>query len=938
METVGPSRPRESSSAASSYRRLFPGLVDFPMDQVSCSSNGSSKPSKGAKGTKRKRHDASEIVSERLTTRSSKSTPGSSDQGSDNNTISCAPSHVPAGERIVLRDLPYIVDAAALDAYAATPEAGSTWAPPCDSDGARARMTEREYIAMFLRNVNPKPDGLGECAFSYVHSEIGQALVDANLLENGGRLYPEHDGRWPCVTQLGKKLRNCALGSSYVELDDSNAYHKYLQVLTTNQTAIAVLDELTDKSYRKRLAGHYFGDETKTEPIKQLFHMLSNDGSCADWRRSNKVKRSIPDHPLVARMERAMTEVAEELASSERGRAAIALLEERFPKKWKALQAGKSGKMRRKLVPRNAKLTWKSYLLQSLECIGLLTKMRVAREHGVTVGPPLHDGLFVDKHVDRQKLIDLCHTMSREIRMATGANVEVELKDVPSAPLDIAFQFPYDRDTFRDSDFRSNLHLQDERAIVHSLDVYNAWLSRFFVCILKQKKPEVVEIEYFEKTDRIKGFIPRSYDDTKKPYLFMEIYTNDSDKPTKLFDWFLDRNPARRRADKIKMWVTEQDRMEHPNDLNIFGGLPYDARFFDEGVPQRFAFVLPFPGGKEADWRSQEGLHFILWHIYYILCGGDDKAFKYVMHWFAFVIQKRQKPSTILVFYGEQGIGKSALVSINESGDGILPRIYGGLEMYFQTVYNIDHLLKDFNANNVNKLFCCLEEARGHKKSDRNNDQLGALISNQFLRAEFKGLDAIDIKDYRAFCCCTNNRDAFRITEGDRRHVMLEADSRFSLKSVREGRCTIENRMEYMTKLSDQTNEEVAYAFYKYCMQLDISEFKPQNMYETDLHREQQAANECALKAFLVAIRSREYDVNSYPFPATTTKDLKTCIFTSLQLLEHFKRYLQLSGLSSGIDNIKSLGWALKKYPDFVRKLDEGKCVKYAVQRGVGDD
>ena len=59
------------------------------------------------------------------------------------------------------------------------------------------------------------------------------------------------------------------------------------------------------------------------------------------------------------------------------------------------------------------------------------------------------------------------------------------------------------------------------------------------------------------------------------------------------------------------------------------------------------------------------------------------------------------------------------------------------------------------------------------------------------MRVESKGLDPINVNDYRAFCCCTNNRDAFKIAEGDRRHVMLEADDRYSQMAVKEGRCTL---------------------------------------------------------------------------------------------------------------------------------------------------
>ena len=85
--------------------------------------------------------------------------------------------------------------------------------------------------------------------------------------------------------------------------------------------ARAVLEDLVqDNSYRSCLAEHYFGDKTRTEK---------------DWRREHKVKRGIPDNPKVERMEAAMKEVAEELASTDLGRRAVAFIREMFPKKWK---------------------------------------------------------------------------------------------------------------------------------------------------------------------------------------------------------------------------------------------------------------------------------------------------------------------------------------------------------------------------------------------------------------------------------------------------------------------------------------------------------------------------------------------------------------------------------------------------------------------------
>jgi len=266
-------------------------------------------------------------------------------------------------------------------------------------------------------------------------------------------------------------------------------------------------------------------------------------------------------------------------------------------------------------------------------------------------------------------------------------------------------------------------------------------------------------------------------------------------------------------------------------------------------------------------------------------------------------------------------------VGSNESGDGIIAKIYGGKDLYYMTLSNIDQLLKDFNADSSNKLFCCLEEATPFKKGHRNNDQLGALITNQVLRVERKGLDAFYVNDFRAFCCCTNNSDAFKIVDGDRRHVLLEADDRFSEKALDEHRCTLEERNYYMTKLNESKTDEIAYEFFRYCMRLDISNFRPQNLYKTDLHREQMSQNQCVLKSFLEELISGEY------IPCLSLDSNRKLIFTSQELFDEFKHYQQATGLVSTLDNVKSIGWQLKKYPHLIRKSDEsGNRVKYIIK------
>ena len=145
----------------------------------------------------------------------------------------------------------------------------------------------------------------------------------------------------------------------------------------------------------------------------------------------------------------------------------------------------------------------------------------------------------------------------------------------------------------------------------------------------------------------------------------------------------------------------------------------------------------------------------------------------------------------------------------------------------------------------MNKLFCCLEEATPYRKAQRNNDQLNDFITEGTLRVEPKGIDAFEVNDHRAFVCCTNNADAFRIVEGDRRFLCLEASDRYSQKAVDEKRCTAEERKEYMRKLDEtKNNEDVAFEFFKYAMTLDLAKFNVHEPYQIQLHHEQKSHNE----------------------------------------------------------------------------------------------
>jgi len=418
---------------------------------------------------------------------------------------------------------------------------------------------------------------------------------------------------------LSKRLRNLALRKYYGEADDEHAFHKLLQSLTTNAQARELIERMvTDPSLKVEVSKHYFADETHTTEVKQLLHAMSNGGAVATWRAKHLVRAAVAEHEFIGSFAEAMDQVTVELAQANNGPAGVKLIQEHFPNK------------------RDPRLTWKSFLLQESEMLGLLVKLQTAEEWGVGIGPPLHDCLFVERSGDTRAIAD---AMSANILAKTGRHVTVAVKRVeapPEAEDPAVFKLKTQMDFFDEKDFRHNMGMTSEEDIAASLLEYNTWLGRFFVAIVKEKDPMIAELSYKPGTGRTSSLILRSPKQTLGNYLDMDIQINTK-KTMGLLAWYLKTNPARRTADRVQMWTSEEDAAAHPRDLNLFGGLKYDERFHKD-QHEKTQFVDPFPRRPplfpDANWRDAQGLDFILWHLKFVLCNADADAFAYLMQWF----------------------------------------------------------------------------------------------------------------------------------------------------------------------------------------------------------------------------------------------------------------------------------------------------------------
>ena len=852
------------------------------------------------------------------------------------------------GRPIVFAGVKYSVDVASLRAYAGTEEAVHTKRLKHTYKNG-APMTDRERIDKFLKHVQATASGDGLCTVSYTRSEIGQALVDAGFIRHA-RVYPD---AWPsCITNLGgSSLRAVALGKFYGEMDDKDAFHKLLHSLTDNRRAKELIGRiLSDASLKPTLSEHYFGTPDRVGDIKALLHSMSNGGAPDAWRRECGAT-SHDDPPFVVELQSAMSEVTRELASTGVGSEAVKFIAERFPVKMTMLpdpRPDEPYKMKCVEEARDPERCWKSYLLQEKEMLGLLAKMKVAERYGASCGPPLHDCLFVEKSACSESM---AAAMSTAVFAALGVAVQVRPKELETRGVDPdAFHLRFKGAQFDDKDFVPNTHLTSAEAIEASLAEYNRWLGRFFVCVVKEKNPMVAQVFYYSGTDRIQEVICRSHEDTKATFLEMRVVVEASNDPKKppatspLLAWYLRLNIRRRTAEHVNMWTSPDDIANHPEDLNTFGGLGFDGRYASEPATERVPFRDPFPRGPlprmvsglkpvdaqvpvaspDAEWRGLEGLRFLLWHLKYILCGGDEHAFEYLMQWFGYIFQTRRKPGVMPQFLSEaEGTGKSAIFGHNQSGPGLIARIYG---QYYQWSDDIDRLLGKFNHDSMNRLFCVMEEAGTYRKGHRDWNRVKSLITEGKMTVEIKNLNSFCANDNRAFAMLTNNRDSLKVTDSSRRFLCCEGNDDLSQKAVHDGRCSQELRREYMAKLDRTKNDdEIAYAFFRYCMGLDLSDFQVGEPPRTALFEEQRSHNECAVKRFLLDARSGAYPLKTNDYQVLRGEQK----LTALELFAHLKKYMSESGAVSNIDSAMSLGHCLaKRYQTLAPKL-EGRVCKY---------
>jgi hypothetical protein len=189
-----------------------------------------------------------------------------------------------------------------------------------------------------------------------------------------------------------------------------------------------------------------------------------------------------------------------------------------------------------------------------------------------------------------------------------------------------------------------------------------------------------------------------------------------------------------------------------------------DEKFFNEFSGFKATFLNDWDGDLTI-------IEPILHHIKVVLANNIEESYEYLLtHWSSILKDPKQKTKVMLILFSlEQQIGKGIII------EWFLNEVIG-LANSCKTA-TMKHLLGNFNGMTENKLLMVIDEVNNDEKySDRETEKLKSLITDDIQTIEKKGIDAKQVRDCCNYICLTNNSNAIKISEGDRRVAVFRCN------------------------------------------------------------------------------------------------------------------------------------------------------------------
>lgn len=222
---------------------------------------------------------------------------------------------------------------------------------------------------------------------------------------------------------------------------------------------------------------------------------------------------------------------------------------------------------------------------------------------------------------------------------------------------------------------------------------------------------------------------------------------------------------------------------ENPKTFNLFQGYEYD-----QVEEINMTLLTPFIN-----------------HVYNVICSRNNSLYKYLIYWVSYIFQNpKAKTQVAIVLTGAEGTGKTTFTDV----------ICHLLGNYANDNAKIDEITGKFNNLLMyKKLLICNEVKSFISNKNYDSDRMKTLITESNIDINIKFKDTVHQENVANFIFVSNNFAPIKITENDRRYLVIEVSS--------ERRVDIA----YFTQLKQSLTEEFYSHLLTFFMKINLSEW-----------------------------------------------------------------------------------------------------------------
>lgn len=246
----------------------------------------------------------------------------------------------------------------------------------------------------------------------------------------------------------------------------------------------------------------------------------------------------------------------------------------------------------------------------------------------------------------------------------------------------------------------------------------------------------------------------------------------------------------------------------HPKEFNLFRGLPWE---------------------HTGLWDNDR-VETIRNHFYEVFANGDEALGDYLIKTEAWRVQRpnvKTRVAIVMMSQGQQCSMKSTYYS------QFLIHLLG--ESHHLIIDQLENLTKQFNISRKGRLLTVLEEVSNFGGAHKSNDFIKNMLTSSQIRLEIKGGDEIFVDDHSNLVVLTNHEVPIKVESGDCRAVCARASSKYMGKT---GYFQKMGEAFGMDKQGCLLNSVGVSSWFNYLCSIDISDFNPQDIPDTEYRNE----------------------------------------------------------------------------------------------------